>query len=28
VTAAVPQDVPAGLAGARYTVAGGEITGG
>jgi DNA replication and repair protein RecF len=28
VTAAVPQDVPAGLAGARYTVAGGEITSG
>jgi DNA replication and repair protein RecF len=28
VTAAVPEDVPAGLAGARYTVAGGGITSG
>jgi DNA replication and repair protein RecF len=26
VTAAVPEDVPAGLAGARYVVAGGEVT--
>jgi DNA replication and repair protein RecF len=28
VTAAVPEDVPASLAGARYTVAGGEVTSG